>query len=348
MSCWARLALASAVVVAGMEVRDPQVGSTAQTAFVAGVVTDASAIRLDRRRLRGGFCSSQQRSLDLGILTSAGAHCAGDADQGVMLAALRDLALIESKWHLLLAVGRKCEQPIESGLVLLDVEHLASPVVARHGEVARLIVDLDAAVAQGKRGAPARQLSLCPDFDPASTRGDLGITVGKPLHDRLRPGLQSSVSVETVVQVDSEEWIGAEKTKPMPDQRVGLSCARSSAPRQKSTSVGVRAAGTAAVDLVWHLGRLAAIALFVLPHDKLVKLYQAVRDANCRCRGLRYHARPRRFLSATRWPATALRRTLKEIAARSFIYLQSECAGHRERDVPRLRSTRNDSPTPTP
>jgi hypothetical protein len=29
---------------------------------------------------------------------------------------------------------------------------------------------------------------------------------------------------------------------------------------------------------------------------------------------------------------TALRPTLKEIAACSFIYLQSECAGHRERD----------------
>ena len=44
-----------------------------------------------------------------------------------MLTAFRDLTL-DDKWHLLLAMRRELEQPVEIGLVLLNVEQLAGPV----------------------------------------------------------------------------------------------------------------------------------------------------------------------------------------------------------------------------
>jgi hypothetical protein len=137
-----------------------------------------------------------------------------------MLTAFRDLTL-DDKWHLLLAMRRELEQPVEIGLVLLNVEQLAGPVVARYGKVARLVVDLDTAVTQGERGAAARQPSLRPNLDATSTRRDLGITVEKPLDDRSRPGLQRLVP---------------------------------RAPR-----VGVCTAGSVAVDLVGYLCGLAVV-----------------------------------------------------------------------------------------
>ena len=65
----------------------------------------------------------------------------GDADQGVVLASLRDLALVERIGYLLLTVlRREPKQPNEIQLVFLDIQHLAGPVVARDGEVARAIL----------------------------------------------------------------------------------------------------------------------------------------------------------------------------------------------------------------
>ena len=75
----------------------------------------------------------------------------------------------ERKRRLFWAVRREREQPLKIGLVVFDVQHLSTPVIAGSGEVSRLIVNLNATVTQGKRSATARQLAFCPDFDPRST-----------------------------------------------------------------------------------------------------------------------------------------------------------------------------------
>ncbi len=56
-------------------------------------------------------------------------------------------------------------------------------------------------------------MTLCPNFETLATRGNLDVRVAETLDDSLRPGLEVTIRVEAVIEIDSNEWIVVREDK---------------------------------------------------------------------------------------------------------------------------------------